>query len=119
MTAESAMQHDDTLPILLVDDEKHIRIAAGQSLELGGYDVTALEDAEQALTAATWPRTDIVAIDAIVNTMIDNVVTGAAIPNESLRRAENQINQLRDQPAEEGFDESGEAPKTIEDIGFF
>ena len=65
--------------------------------------------AEQALTAVTWPRIDIVAIDAIFNTMIDNVVTGAATPAESLRRAEDQINQLQPEPApaETGGQDSG------------
>jgi len=51
--------------------------------------------AEQALTAVSWPRIDIVAIDAIIATMIDNVVTGATTPSESLRRAEGQINQIQ------------------------
>ncbi|MGI1671759.1 MAG: sigma-54 dependent transcriptional regulator [Neptuniibacter sp.] len=37
------------LPILLVDDEEHIRLAASQTLELGDYEVTALETAEEAL----------------------------------------------------------------------
>jgi len=46
-----------SLPIILVDDEEHIRLAAGQTLELGGYDVTTLETAEQALNIITdeWP----------------------------------------------------------------
>lgn len=35
--------------ILLVDDEKHIRLSAGQTLELAGYDVIALDSAEKAL----------------------------------------------------------------------
>ncbi|GGO87864.1 sigma-54-dependent Fis family transcriptional regulator [Marinobacterium nitratireducens] len=39
-------QADAPRPIILVDDEKHIRLAAGQSLELAGYDVTTLERAE-------------------------------------------------------------------------
>lgn len=55
--------------------------------------------AEQTLTAVTWPRVDIVAIDAIFNTMIDSVVTGAATTAESLRRAEDQLNQLQPEPA--------------------
>nr|WP_082708607.1 sigma-54 dependent transcriptional regulator [Marinobacterium profundum] len=36
-------------PIILVDDEKHIRLAAGQTLELAGYDVTTLERGERVL----------------------------------------------------------------------
>lgn len=43
------MSVHNKLPILLVDDEEHIRLAAGQTLELGGYEVTALETAEEAL----------------------------------------------------------------------
>lgn len=76
--------------------------------------------AEQALTAATWPRADIVATDAIVNTMIDSIVTGAATASESLRRAEDQLNQLKAQPGVK-FEEStgGEEPKGPGDIGFF
>jgi two-component system C4-dicarboxylate transport response regulator DctD len=42
-----------TLPqnnaVLLVDDEKHIRLSAGQTLELAGYSVVALSSAEKAL----------------------------------------------------------------------
>lgn len=51
------MSDHRSLPIILVDDEKHIRLAAGQALELGGYDVTTLETAEQALNIITaeWP----------------------------------------------------------------
>jgi len=36
-------------PIILVDDEKHIRLAAGQTLELAGYDVTTLERGERVM----------------------------------------------------------------------
>ncbi|SIS86914.1 sigma-54-dependent transcriptional regulator [Neptunomonas antarctica] len=35
--------------VLLVDDEKHIRLSAGQTLELAGYSVLALSNAEKAL----------------------------------------------------------------------
>jgi len=50
-------QPDSSLPIILVDDEKHIRLAAGQTLELGGYDVGVLERAEPVLAQLdeTWP----------------------------------------------------------------
>jgi two-component system C4-dicarboxylate transport response regulator DctD len=44
------MSVNNKLPILLVDDEEHIRLAASQTLELGRYEVTALETAEEALT---------------------------------------------------------------------
>ena len=43
------MTDKQRLPILLVDDEEHIRIAAGQALELSGYKVIAVETAEAAL----------------------------------------------------------------------
>ena len=57
MTAGSQAHTEESLPIILVDDEKHIRLAAGQTLELGGYDVMALENAEQvqALISDDWP----------------------------------------------------------------
>lgn len=50
---------------------------------------------EQALTATSWRRSDIVGIDAIVNTMIDSVITGAATINNSLRRGQEQINLIQ------------------------
>ncbi|WP_420599761.1 sigma-54-dependent transcriptional regulator [Neptuniibacter sp.] len=43
------MSVNTKLPILLVDDEEHIRLAASQTLELGDYEVKALETAEEAL----------------------------------------------------------------------
>ncbi|GGC09346.1 C4-dicarboxylate ABC transporter [Marinobacterium zhoushanense] len=44
-------------PVLLVDDEKHIRLAAGQTLELEGYEVETLERAEGVLERIdeNWP----------------------------------------------------------------
>ncbi|WP_421868526.1 sigma-54-dependent transcriptional regulator [Motiliproteus sp.] len=40
-----------TMPsVLLIDDEKHIRSASSQTLELAGYEVQALDSAEAALT---------------------------------------------------------------------
>ncbi|MGH1462322.1 MAG: sigma-54-dependent transcriptional regulator [Neptuniibacter sp.] len=50
------MSVNTQLPILLVDDEEHIRLAASQTLELGGYGVTAVETAEEAfqLIKAGW-----------------------------------------------------------------
>ncbi|MBA4501650.1 sigma-54-dependent transcriptional regulator [Marinobacterium marinum] len=44
-------------PVILVDDEHHIRMAAGQTLELAGHEVTTLERAEPALELidADWP----------------------------------------------------------------
>lgn len=43
--------------VLLVDDEKHIRVAAGQTLELAGYDVVPVDSAAAALAQlnADWP----------------------------------------------------------------
>lgn len=51
------MQEKNKLPIILVDDEEHIRLAAGQALELGGYDVSTYETAEEALSVIDdgWP----------------------------------------------------------------
>ncbi|WP_286240485.1 sigma-54-dependent transcriptional regulator [Neptuniibacter halophilus] len=51
------MSDNGQLPILLVDDEEHIRLAAGQALQLGGYEVTTVESAEQALDYINngWP----------------------------------------------------------------
>ena len=60
---------------------------------------------EQSLTAVTWPRGDIVAIDAIMNAMIDNVVTGASTINASLVRAQEQINLIQPTPAVEPADQ--------------
>jgi len=45
------MSANTELPILLVDDEEHIRLSVSQTLELGGYEVVALETAEEALQA--------------------------------------------------------------------
>lgn len=57
MTAQQYTEKDEALPIILVDDEKHIRLAAGQALELGGYAVTTLESAERVeeLISEDWP----------------------------------------------------------------
>jgi len=54
--------------------------------------------AQQALTAKSWRRPDPVAVDAIFNTMIDSVITGAATIDESMARAETQLNQATAQP---------------------
>lgn len=44
-------------PVILVDDEKHIRTASSQTLELAGYDVLALDHADkvQAEINPFWP----------------------------------------------------------------
>jgi len=44
-----SLELNPTPSILLVDDEKHIRLSAGQTLELAGYDVIARDSAEKAL----------------------------------------------------------------------
>ncbi len=51
------MHTQTPVPLMLVDDEPHIRLAAGQTLELAGYDVTAFERAEPVLERLTddWP----------------------------------------------------------------
>ncbi|MCU7845231.1 MAG: sigma-54 dependent transcriptional regulator [Candidatus Thiodiazotropha sp. (ex Monitilora ramsayi)] len=45
------------LPVIFIDDEKHIRIANAQTLELAGYQVHALDRAETALPLLShdWP----------------------------------------------------------------
>lgn len=50
--------------------------------------------ADQALTAVSFPRVDIVAADAIFNAMIDEVVTGAANIPDAVRKAKDQLEQL-------------------------
>ncbi len=77
--------------------------------------------AEQSLTAGTWPRGDIVSVDAIINNMIDDIVTGATVPTEALRRASDQLNQIRppaDIPAAPA-QAPGDAAPPQPDIGFF
>lgn len=51
------MSDNTHFPVILVDDEHHIRMAAGQTLELAGYEVTTLEQAEPvlALVGTDWP----------------------------------------------------------------
>ena len=47
----------DATPVLLIDDEKHIRLAGQQLLELAGFAVQGLDNATAALTLidASWP----------------------------------------------------------------
>ncbi|SFX78714.1 sigma-54-dependent transcriptional regulator [Marinospirillum alkaliphilum] len=44
-------------PVIIIDDEKHLRISLGQTLELAGYQVQSYESAELALRALSpeWP----------------------------------------------------------------
>lgn len=57
MSAEIPVEEKYLHQILLVDDEKHIRIAVGQTLELAGYEVVAADSAEKALSLldSDWP----------------------------------------------------------------
>lgn len=50
--------------------------------------------AEQALTAQSWPRVDIVATDGIFTTMIDSVATGGAAISDALRSAQDQLQRI-------------------------
>ncbi|WP_192035539.1 sigma-54 dependent transcriptional regulator [Halomonas sp. YLGW01] len=43
--------HDTATPVLIIDDETHLRITAGQTLELAGYTPKAYDGAEAALAA--------------------------------------------------------------------
>ncbi|WP_280554459.1 sigma-54 dependent transcriptional regulator [Halomonas sp. 25-S5] len=47
------MHEPATLPVMIIDDEAHLRITAGQTLELAGYEPRAFESAEAALAALT------------------------------------------------------------------
>ncbi len=57
MKAETPVESNQPHQILLVDDEKHIRLAAAQTLELAGYDVVTADCAEKALALLDqdWP----------------------------------------------------------------
>ncbi len=46
-----------TGPVLVIDDERHVRMATKQSIELAGFDVTCAESAENALRnlSRNWP----------------------------------------------------------------
>lgn len=50
--------------------------------------------AEQALTAQSWPRVDIVATDGIFTTMIDSVATSGAAISDALRSAQDQLQRI-------------------------
>ncbi|MBN0988355.1 sigma-54-dependent transcriptional regulator [Amphritea pacifica] len=57
MNLETSVEQLPPHQILLVDDEKHIRLAAAQTLELAGYEVVCADSAEKALTLLDrdWP----------------------------------------------------------------
>lgn len=66
--------------------------------------------ADQAITATTWLRGNIVAVDAIFNNLIDSINTGAATIDIALSRAQDQLNQVRPNlapPAAEQQDNGG------------
>lgn len=48
---------EQPLPVIIIDDEKHLRISLGQTLELAGYQVQSFDKAPQALKSLTpeWP----------------------------------------------------------------
>ncbi|MGO1345313.1 MAG: sigma-54-dependent Fis family transcriptional regulator, partial [Chromohalobacter japonicus] len=45
------MHETSAIPVMLVDDEAHLRITASQTLELAGYAPDVHESAESALAA--------------------------------------------------------------------
>ncbi|MGM0981800.1 MAG: sigma-54-dependent transcriptional regulator [Pseudomonadota bacterium] len=47
------MHEPAPLPVMIIDDEAHLRITAGQTLELAGYEPQAFKSAEAALAALT------------------------------------------------------------------
>ncbi len=47
------MHEPPATPVMIIDDEAHLRITAGQTLELAGYEPRAFERAEDALAALT------------------------------------------------------------------
>lgn len=51
------MDEKPTGPILVIDDERHVRMATKQSIELAGFEVTCMDSAEAALRGLTrsWP----------------------------------------------------------------
>ncbi|MGZ4105046.1 MAG: response regulator, partial [Actinomycetota bacterium] len=49
--------------ILVVDDEEQIRRAVGRALSARGYDVTAVEDGEQALLVVERAAPDLIVLD--------------------------------------------------------
>lgn len=54
---EAEAPNASSLPVIFIDDEKHIRIANCQTLDLAGYQVTEMESANQALPLLSqdWP----------------------------------------------------------------
>jgi len=54
---EQASAQNDIQPVIFIDDEKHIRIANCQTLDIAGYQVTGLENAAKALNllSQNWP----------------------------------------------------------------
>lgn len=50
--------------------------------------------AKQALTARSWPQIDNAAIEAIFNSMVEDVIGGRSSDEKALREAENKVSQL-------------------------
>jgi len=50
--------------------------------------------AEQGLKAVSWPRVDLVATDAIFNTMIDKVATSGLAIQEALKQSQDQLQRI-------------------------
>ena len=53
----TSMDEQPLGPILVIDDERHVRMATKQSIELAGFEVTCMDSAEAALRnlTLTWP----------------------------------------------------------------
>lgn len=82
-------------PAALINAAQHVPPARKDSVLELQRDPTLGVFTEQTLTAQSWPRLDIGATDSIFNTLIDSVVRGEAAPDEALRRAQDQLNQLQ------------------------
>ncbi len=54
---ESTAEESAAGPILVIDDERHVRMATKQSIELAGFEVTCMDSAETALRSLSrsWP----------------------------------------------------------------
>lgn len=57
------MNDPSTLPVMVIDDEAHLRITASQTLELGGYTPYCFASAEQALADLTPDFSGVIVTD--------------------------------------------------------
>ena len=78
----------------LINTEQQAPPARRDTVPLVQSDTQLGVFADQSLLAATWPRIDIVATDAIFNSMIDEIVTGATNIQDTLTKAEDQLEAL-------------------------